>query len=130
MADVLLHALGGNSGHDGARIDSRVQQILLFPQFRDEETPAPRQPEDAIRVQRVDEGLAALADEPSFGYAEAVEESLAFRRDGAQFTVRRTSGRSSEKAGMAMLKSSPLSFCIWYVPTMIPEVVGSGQPLV
>ena len=75
----------------------------------------PRQPEDALAIEGVDEGLAAFADQRGGGQPEAGEKPLPVvvgeRRD--QFTVRRTSGRSSEKAGMAMLKSSPLSFCIW-----------------
>ena len=115
---------------EGQPAIDRGQHLLLLPQFAGGEAPSPRQSEDAVGAERVDQGLAALADKRGLAYAEAAEQWLPFRPGGAQFTVRRTSGRSREKAGMAMLKSSPWSFCIWYVPTMIPDVVGSGQPLV
>ncbi len=39
-------------------------------------------------------------------------------------------GESSEKAGTATSKRSPFGPSIWYAPTIIPEGVGSGVPLV
>jgi hypothetical protein len=95
-----------------ATID-RGKEVPLLPQLDDPKPPGSWQTQDAIRVERVDERLATGADERRLAQAEAVEDALVLGLGEAQFTVRLTSGRSSEKAGMAMLKSSPFSFCIW-----------------
>ena len=76
--------------------------------------------------------LAASVDEgirPDAEFREDLGGKLT-RPRWSQLTVRGASGRSSEKAGIWMENISPCSFCIWYVPTMIPDGVVSGQPLV
>src|SRR5690606_25440193 len=47
-----------------------------------------------------------------------------------QFSCRGRSGTSSEKAGIATSKTSPRLLVISYEPTMMPDGVESGAPLV
>jgi hypothetical protein len=89
-------------------------------------------PRDAAGAVCKDFGLGARVDKvgglnPEFSQDVRSDRD---RRRSAQWTVRWMSGRSSENAGMAMENISPCSVCIWYVPTMMPDGVVSGQPLV
>ena len=129
-ASTRIDALDRRGGDVQAAVDFGQKGLLTG-----EETDVgriPKSAEDAAAIKREDFGLPAGVEEgirPKAEFSENVGGKLA-RRRSAQLTVRCESGRSSEKAGIWIENISPCSFCIWYVPTMMPDAVVRGQPLV